>query len=59
MADIELEKFLFMKASETLNRVGEDDLRRLLEVANIILENMSLSAGNSDSELSIIHRQVS
>ena len=54
LADIELEKFMFMKVSEILNGIKIEDVPR---ISAVIVENVKLSEG-SNEELSIIQREL-
>lgn len=61
MADIELEKFMFMKVSEVLNQFGPNQSKDVLGVAQVLAQNMvisNLEFGIENSELNIIARVI-
>lgn len=61
LADIELEKFMFMKVSEILNQMGPDKSKNILGVALVLVQNMivsNLEIGVENSELNILSRMI-
>jgi hypothetical protein len=61
LADIELEKYMFMKVSEVLNQLGPDQSRNVIGVAQVLLQNIiisNLESGIEGSELNILARAL-